>query len=211
MSTHSTRRRLRCSRRSGRRGDAGAQPAALEEQCRPTREGLDRSSHRGSSAVRALPRATSASFQSQSRGERTSKVIGRGNPLATDVVIRGDGVFGDFDSGVGMGVVSKLRINFLLRNHLMPRPTHRPRSRSRARGGARHQCPARGSAPDFERAPCRFQHLSGGQRRSKSMEREVLGPEGLSWGGFTILFVLWVWGERETANWPTTAASPRAL
>ncbi|MGH8947224.1 MAG: hypothetical protein ACRDXF_00075, partial [Acidimicrobiia bacterium] len=29
------------------------------------------------------------------------------------------------------------------------------------------------------------------------MEREVLGPAGLSWGGFTILFVLWVWGERE--------------
>lgn len=30
------------------------------------------------------------------------------------------------------------------------------------------------------------------------MEREVLGPAGLSWGGFTILFVLWVWGDRET-------------
>lgn len=30
------------------------------------------------------------------------------------------------------------------------------------------------------------------------MEREVLGPSGLSWGGFTILFVLWVWGDRET-------------
>jgi DNA-binding MarR family transcriptional regulator len=32
------------------------------------------------------------------------------------------------------------------------------------------------------------------------MEREVLGPEGLSWGGFTILFVLWVWGGRETGQ-----------
>ena len=32
------------------------------------------------------------------------------------------------------------------------------------------------------------------------MEREVLGPVGLSWGGFTILFVLWVWGERETGQ-----------
>jgi MarR family transcriptional regulator, organic hydroperoxide resistance regulator len=30
------------------------------------------------------------------------------------------------------------------------------------------------------------------------MEREVLGEAGLSWGGFTILFVLWVWGDRET-------------
>lgn len=32
------------------------------------------------------------------------------------------------------------------------------------------------------------------------MEREVLASEGLSWGGFTILFVLWVWGDRETAD-----------
>jgi DNA-binding MarR family transcriptional regulator len=32
------------------------------------------------------------------------------------------------------------------------------------------------------------------------MEREVLAPAGLSWGGFTILFVLWVWGDRETAE-----------
>ena len=32
------------------------------------------------------------------------------------------------------------------------------------------------------------------------MEREVLGPAGLSWGGFTILFVLWVWGDRETGE-----------
>jgi len=32
------------------------------------------------------------------------------------------------------------------------------------------------------------------------MEREVLGQEGLTWGGFTILFVLWVWGERETGD-----------
>lgn len=29
------------------------------------------------------------------------------------------------------------------------------------------------------------------------MEREVLTPAGLTWGGFTILFVLWVWGDRE--------------
>ncbi len=32
------------------------------------------------------------------------------------------------------------------------------------------------------------------------MEREVLGPAGLSWGGFTILFVLWVWGDQETGE-----------
>ena len=32
------------------------------------------------------------------------------------------------------------------------------------------------------------------------MERDVLTPEGLSWGGFTILFVLWVWGDQETGD-----------
>lgn len=32
------------------------------------------------------------------------------------------------------------------------------------------------------------------------MEREVLGPAGLTWGGFTVLFVLWVWGNRETGE-----------
>ena len=31
-------------------------------------------------------------------------------------------------------------------------------------------------------------------------ERELLTPLGLSWGGFTILWVLWVWGEMETAQ-----------
>ena len=32
------------------------------------------------------------------------------------------------------------------------------------------------------------------------MEKEVLGPAGITWGGFTILFVLWVWGDRETGQ-----------
>ncbi len=32
------------------------------------------------------------------------------------------------------------------------------------------------------------------------MERDVLGPAGLSWGGFTILFVLWVWGDQEAGQ-----------
>lgn len=34
----------------------------------------------------------------------------------------------------------------------------------------------------------------------RSMERDVLSKAGLSWGGFTILFVLWVWGDRETGQ-----------
>lgn len=32
------------------------------------------------------------------------------------------------------------------------------------------------------------------------VEREVLSAHGLSWGGFTILFVLWVWGPLEAAR-----------
>ncbi|MEA1903547.1 MAG: MarR family winged helix-turn-helix transcriptional regulator [Actinomycetota bacterium] len=32
------------------------------------------------------------------------------------------------------------------------------------------------------------------------MERDVLAGARLSWGGFTILFVLWVWGDRETGQ-----------
>jgi MarR family transcriptional regulator, organic hydroperoxide resistance regulator len=32
------------------------------------------------------------------------------------------------------------------------------------------------------------------------VEREVLSEHGLSWGGFTILFVLWVWGPMEAAR-----------
>ena len=31
-------------------------------------------------------------------------------------------------------------------------------------------------------------------------EREVLAEAGLSWGGFTILWVLWVWGQMEAAR-----------
>ena len=31
-------------------------------------------------------------------------------------------------------------------------------------------------------------------------ERDVLADARLSWGGFTILWVLWVWGEMETAR-----------
>lgn len=31
-------------------------------------------------------------------------------------------------------------------------------------------------------------------------EREVLAGAGLTWGGFTILWVLWVWGEKEASD-----------
>lgn len=34
----------------------------------------------------------------------------------------------------------------------------------------------------------------------RKAERDVLAEHQLSWGGFTILWVLWVWGNRETAD-----------
>ncbi|MDG2111319.1 MAG: MarR family transcriptional regulator, partial [Actinomycetota bacterium] len=34
----------------------------------------------------------------------------------------------------------------------------------------------------------------------RTAERELLTAAGLSWGGLTILWVLWVWGEMETAT-----------
>jgi MarR family 2-MHQ and catechol resistance regulon transcriptional repressor len=30
------------------------------------------------------------------------------------------------------------------------------------------------------------------------LERDVLRPEGISWGGFSLLFNLWIWGPMET-------------
>ena len=32
----------------------------------------------------------------------------------------------------------------------------------------------------------------------RNAERDVLAMENLSWGGFTILWVLWIWGSMET-------------
>ncbi len=32
------------------------------------------------------------------------------------------------------------------------------------------------------------------------LERDVLAAENLSWGAFTVLFVLWIWGEQQTRD-----------
>jgi len=32
------------------------------------------------------------------------------------------------------------------------------------------------------------------------LERDVLAAENLSWGAFTVLFVLWVWGDQQTRH-----------
>lgn len=42
-----------------------------------------------------------------------------------------------------------------------------------------------------------YRAAAGVRRRA---ERDVLAGYKLTWGGFTILWVLWVWGEMETAR-----------
>jgi DNA-binding MarR family transcriptional regulator len=53
---------------------------------------------------------------------------------------------------------------------------------------------------DFEanRAISNIYRAAAAVRRQA--ERELLKDYGLSWGGFSILWVLWVWGEMETAT-----------
>jgi MarR family 2-MHQ and catechol resistance regulon transcriptional repressor len=36
------------------------------------------------------------------------------------------------------------------------------------------------------------------QEARTQLERRVLRPEGISWGGFSLLFNLWIWGPMET-------------
>ncbi len=42
------------------------------------------------------------------------------------------------------------------------------------------------------------------------MEREVLGPDRLSWSGFTALYVLWVWGDQESRHLADECSVTRA-
>ena len=54
---------------------------------------------------------------------------------------------------------------------------------------------------DANRAISNIYRAAAAVRRQA--ERGLLSEFGLSWGGFTILWVLWVWGEMETAQLAT--------
>ncbi len=54
---------------------------------------------------------------------------------------------------------------------------------------------------DANRAISNIYRAAAAVRRDA--ERGLLNEYGLSWGGFTILWVLWVWGEMETATLAT--------
>lgn len=57
-----------------------------------------------------------------------------------------------------------------------------------------------GEALDFEAMLAVSNIYRAANAVRNRMEREVLSPVGLTWGGFTILFVLWVWGDREAGE-----------
>ena len=92
-----------------------------------------------------------------------------------------------------MGTQDKLRVP-------MPRPLsdHDPEVVLEAEREIRN---ALGDQPlDFEALSAVSNIYRAANAVRNRMEREVLSPVGLSWGGFTILFVLWVWGDRETSE-----------
>ncbi len=53
---------------------------------------------------------------------------------------------------------------------------------------------------DFESLHAISNIYRAGTAVRRKAEREILAAHNLSWGGFTILWVLWVWGEMETAQ-----------
>jgi hypothetical protein len=42
------------------------------------------------------------------------------------------------------------------------------------------------------------------------LERDVLAAENLSWGAFTVLFVLWIWGGQQTRHLAAEAGVSKA-
>lgn len=47
------------------------------------------------------------------------------------------------------------------------------------------------------------------QEARAQLERRVLRPEGISWGGFSLLFNLWIWGPMETRALATSMSCSR--
>ena len=72
----------------------------------------------------------------------------------------------------------------------------------RARIGAQHSCfAAMAAVSNIYRAANVVRN---------HMERKVLADEDLSWAAFTVLFVLWIWGDQQTRHLAKEAESPRA-
>ena len=171
----------------------------LDRAAGPTGEGVDRGGHRGvggegvpSGEVGQLP------IPVEGRADLEGRI--RGDPLAAYVVIRGDRKLRDVDAraGQGSGQQGKYRLPAL--SELMPGPLrdHDPEVVLEAERDIRARL---GDRPlDFEAMLAVSNIYRAANAVRNRMEREVLAPESLSWGGFTILFVLWVWGERETAQ-----------
>ncbi len=97
-------------------------------------------------------------------------------------------------------VVSNLKDKLSIPTEPMPKPlsTHDPNQLLEAERDIRVRLGDRSLDFDSLLAISNIYRAANAVRNR--MEREVLGPVGLTWGGFTILFVLWVWGDRETAQ-----------
>jgi DNA-binding MarR family transcriptional regulator len=95
------------------------------------------------------------------------------------------------------GFVGRRRISSL---HHMPRPLH-DHDPEVVLEAERDIQSALGDRPfDFDALLAVSNIYRAATAVRNRMEREVLTPVGLTWGGFTILFVLWVWGDRETGE-----------
>ncbi len=90
------------------------------------------------------------------------------------------------------------------RKELPTHPTHPVRSTARNRLPEREQQVAArvGELHDVDFAAMsvvsNIYRVAGAVRNH--MERNVLAPDGLSWTGFTTLYVLWVWGPQESRH-----------
>lgn len=82
----------------------------------------------------------------------------------------------------------------------MPRPLHAPDPEVVLEAERDIRSTLGGRRLDFEALLAVSNIYRAANAVRNRMEREVLGPAGLTWGGFTILFVLWVWGDRETGE-----------
>ena len=51
--------------------------------------------------------------------------------------------------------------------------------------------------------------LSGGQRRPRASDQHRAPPHGLTWTGFVVLWVVWIWDGMETRGPPRARRSPR--
>ena len=97
-------------------------------------------------------------------------------------------------------VVRNLKDKLAIPDALMPSPLNTPNANLRLEAEHDIRTALGDRSLDFESLLAISNIYRAASAVRNRMEKEVLGPVGLSWGGFTIMFVLWVWGEMETSR-----------